>query len=196
MLAGVGLAAILAGRERGVRNLVAIFGLAMLSGTSLRWFFRDLSLIKENVSNTTVHALYLTPNVQQIVKKLDQVSGRTVLLAMPGVAMPSDDPDRFGSPYIPDLNAVMSGLSGVYSYAGHWSETPHYVDRRNEATLFYVRMDNATRSAFIRDHQISYLLAPVPEAFPAIFTGKTDDVRELGTTVVDGNQFRLIQVQP
>lgn len=199
ILAGIGFAAILAGRERGVRNLVAIFGLAVLSGTSIQWFFRELSLIKTNVSNTTLHALYLTPNAREIMAKLAGLGpSRRVVLAMPGIALPGATEGAFQTPYLPDLNPVASGLTGAYSYAGHWSETPDYMKRRDEATLFFLRRSEAEQRAFLAEKGIDYLIAPVPEAFPEIVQMNDGrpfpDVRPLGEVIVEGPQFRLIKI--
>lgn len=198
-LAGVGLAAVLAGRERGVRNLVAVFGLALLSGTSVQWFFRELSFIRGNVSNTTVHALYITPNVRDIFSELNKRSAeRRVVLAMPGIAFPDEAPDSFSSPYMPDLNPITSGLTGSYSYAGHWSETPEYNQRRGDATRFFLTMSDDERKTFLRENGIGYIIAPVPAAFPEIpqlFKGRAlPDLRPYGEVLVDGNQFALIKV--
>jgi arabinosyltransferase C len=200
ILAGIGLAAILAGRERGVRNLVAIFGLAVLSGTSLQWFFREIALIRSDVSSTTLHAPYLSPNAAEIMAKLAELGpGRRTVLAMPGIAMPGPTPGTFGAPYLPDLNPVASGLTGAYSYAGHWSETPDYMRRRDDATLFFLRRTPEEQADFLREKQIDFLIAPVPEAFPEIAQmnqGRAlPDVRGLGEVLVDGPQFRLIHVR-
>lgn len=201
ILAGIGFTAILASRERGVRNLVAIFGLALLSGTSVQWFFRETSLIRGNVSNTTVHPVHVSENVGAILARLAQnPSERRVVLAMPGIASPTADPDRFNSPYLPDLNPIASGFSGAYSYAGHWSETPDYGKRRNEATAFFLRANDDERRAFLQEKGIGYIVAPVPEAFPEISQMNDGvplaDVRTLGKVLVDGSQFRLIEVTP
>ncbi len=199
ILAGIGFAAILASRERGVRNLVAIFGLALLSGTSVQWFFRETSLIRGNVSNTTVHPVHVSENVSAILARLAQNPGeRRVVIAMPGIASPTADPDRFNSPYLPDLNPIASGLAGAYSYAGHWSETPEYGKRRNEATAFFLRANDDERRAFLQEKGIGYIIAPVPEAFPEIAQMNDGvplaDVSTLGKVLVDGSQFRLIEV--
>lgn len=199
ILAGIGFAAILASRERGVRNLVAIFGLALLSGTSVQWFFRETSLIRGNVSNTTVHPVHVSENVGAILARLAQdPSERRVVVAMPGIASPAAEPDRFNSPYLPDLNPIASGFSGAYSYAGHWSETPDYGKRRNEATAFFLRANDDERRAFLQERGIGYIIAPVPEAFPEISQMNDGvplaDVRALGKVLVDGSQFRLIEV--
>ncbi len=194
LLAAVGLSSILGARERGMRNLVAICGLALLCGTSLQWFFRDISLARMNVSNTTVHPVYLSADATEIVAKLDAVAGdRTVVLAMPGAAAPLG-PDSFATPYLPDLNPIVSGLAGVYTYAGHWSETPDYNRRRTEASMFFVRMSDEDRHAFLADKKINYVIAPAPSAFPQI--PELTDLKSLGEVVFTGPQFALIKITP
>lgn len=144
ILAGLGVAALLARQERGARNLATALGLLVACGSSLRWLVREVQLSALNVSNTTVHSVYLSSDVKHIVELLNQQSAkRVVVLAMPGIASPAVDeagapvPDSFRSPYIPDLNPVLSGLTAVYTYAGHWSETPDYLKRRNLATTLF-----------------------------------------------------------
>ncbi len=199
ILAGLGFAAIVVGRERGVRNLVVAFGLALLGGSSIQWFFRDLGFARSNVSNTTLHAVYLTPDMKAILQALGNDQGRRIVLAMPGIANPTG-PDSFGSPYLPDLNPVASGLTGAYSYAGHWSETPDYGRRRTDATMFFLRATDEQRKAFVDEHHIDYIIAPVPESFPEILQINQGrplaDVTGLGEVLVDGSKFRLIKVSP
>ena len=63
--------------------------------------------------------------------------GRTAVIAsLPGSPSPFQDeqgnvmPDLYNTPVIPDLNPVLVGLAGSKAYAGHWSETPAYGDKR------------------------------------------------------------------
>jgi arabinosyltransferase C len=197
ILATLGFGWLLGQRERGVRNLGVAFGMALLGATSLQWFARDLTLIRANVSNTTVHPMYLSPNVQQILEALDRQDGRKTVIAMPGIPRPIEV-DRYDTPYLPDLNAILSGLTGAYTYAGHWSETPNYNQRRGDATMLFLVPDLEARRAFLQQAGIEYVVAPVPEAFPQIeelTQGRSiSDMRDLGETLVDGPQFRLIRV--
>lgn len=197
ILATLGFAWLLGQRERGVRNLGVAFGMALFGATSLMWFARDLTLIRANVSNTTVHPMYLSPNVQQILEALDKQEGKKTVIAMPGIPLPVAV-DRYETPYLPDLNAILSGLTGAYTYAGHWSETPNYNQRRGDATMLFLVPDAEARRQFLSQAGIEYVVAPVPEAFPQIeqlTQGRTlADMRDLGATLVDGPQFRLIKV--
>lgn len=197
ILGAIGFGWLLGQRERGVRNLGAAFGFSLLGASSLMWFARDLSLIRANVSNTTVHPVYLSQNVQSILDRLSSIRGRKTVVAMPGIAKPIE-PDRYDSPYLPDLNAILSGMTGAYTYAGHWSETPQYNQRRGDTTMLFLVPDRAQRLSFLKDRGIEYVVAPVPEAFPEmseLTQGRPlVDMRDLGEVVVDGPQFRLIRV--
>lgn len=200
ILATLGLGVILMNRERGVKNLVSICGLLLLSGTSLQWFQRELFYAKQDVSSTTVHPVYIPRDVSNSISYLNKnKSDREVLLAMPGIARPDGTPGGFVSPYLMDANPILSGLAGVYSVAGHWSETPDYNTRRNEATAFFLdSMPDEERVALISKYKITYILQPNPEAFvdfPELSGGRRfADLSNLGETVVDGNQFKLIKV--
>ncbi|MFX8000689.1 hypothetical protein ABTK84_19470, partial [Acinetobacter baumannii] len=83
------------------------------------------------VSSTTVHAVFYTKDVPAIIDRLNKAPGRKVIAAPPGIPfrIPGKSLD-FGPPAMPDLNPVLSGMTGAYTYAGHWSETPRYSERR------------------------------------------------------------------
>jgi arabinosyltransferase C len=144
ILAGMGVALLLQRVPAESRRLAVALPVLLLSATSLRWLIRESGFMQSNLSNTTVHAPILTAEAREIVAALEQEPGRRVVIALPGVAQPSADsngnpiPDSFGSPYIADLNPVLAGMAGAYAYAGHWSETPDYIARRNEATALLI----------------------------------------------------------
>ncbi len=195
ILAAVGIGSVILDKDRSKRNLITVLTILVLGGTSLRWFFREIELAKLNVSNTTLHSVYLSRDAQTIIDFLNKagaVKSRAVLVALPGVAQ--KDPDRvdeFREPILPDLNPVLSGLTGVYSYAGHWSETPNYIQRRNEATeLFLARTSDERRAEILAKIKPNYIVAPDPNAFPDLA-----DLTSLGDVVAGGNQFKLIRVR-
>lgn len=195
MLAAFGIAAITLPRDRSKRNMITVLTILVLSGTSLRWFFREIDLAKLNVSNTTVHSVYLSRDIQSILDYLNKegaASKRTVVMALPGVAQKDQEAiDSFREPFVPDVNPVLSGFAGVYSYAGHWSETPDYTNRRNESTEVYLDRTTPERRQEILDKvQPNYLVAPDPSAFPGIA-----DLSSLGEVVAGGNQFKLIKLR-
>ena len=51
--------------------MITVLTILFLSGTSLRWFFREIDLVNRNVSNTTVHSVYLSRDVQAILDYLN-----------------------------------------------------------------------------------------------------------------------------
>src|SRR5688572_11858676 len=204
-LAAVGIWQATAKSERGMRNLVGALAILILSGSSVRWFLREGEFIRNDVSRTTLHPVFLNDDASRILTYLDKLEGRKVVLAMPGIASPKAMdgqvvPDQFDSPYQPDLNAIVSGLTGAYTYAGHWSETPDYVARRTETTKFFLTaMADQEQRELISRIQVTHVLAPLPEAYPDFFerTGfQLADMTALGTVVVDGPQFRLIEILP
>lgn len=199
LLAAYGFNYLLKKQERSSRNLATVLILIVLSATSVRWLFREFDLIRINVSNTTVHPIYLSPDARRIASYLNTLSGRNVLIAVPGRASVAVDSstgqpmvDAFITPIIPDLNPIMSGLTGVYTVAGHWSETPHYLSHRGQVErLFFGDGTADSKRAELKRLEVTLVLAPVPEAFPG---AKIFDFRQLGNVVVEGTQFRLIQI--
>jgi len=196
ILAAAGLSAVALNRERSKRNLITVLTILCVAGTSLRWFFREIELIKLNVSNTTVHPVYLTRDVQSILAYLNDHHAseqKTIVVAMPGVPQPVPDsqPVTFREPVLPDLNPILSGFAGVYTYAGHWSETPDYGNRRNESmAIFLDRTPQEERQAILEKIKPAYIVTPAPNTFPQIA-----DLSGLGEVVVQGNQFQLIKVR-
>lgn len=199
ILATMGICYILEGKERGVRNLVAIFSVVLLSGSSLQWLQRELTFAKKNVSSTAIHNVYIPRSVMDAVDYLKKnKEKRTVVVAMPGISLP-DGPGSFTEPYLGDANPILAGLSGVYAPVGHWSESPNYekmVALTNGA--FIDRGDPEANLAILRQLQADYVLAPNPSAyadFEKLSGGaRLFDMRSLGEVVVDGTQFFLIKL--
>lgn len=198
VLSAFGVTALLAERERSSRNLATALGLLLMAGSSVRWFLREIQLERLNVSNTTVHKIYLTEDVRRAIQKLGEEPGRKVVLALPGVASRPQDqqgqpiPDAFDSPLISDLNPVAAGFAGAYAYAGHWSETPDYTNRRNDATkIFLAQTPEAERNELLQKTRATHLIAPIPEAFPNL---PLIDARRLGDVVMEGSQFALVRL--
>lgn len=205
ILAAIGFAALVQKVDRPRRNLMATLVILVFSATSLRWFQRDLLLMRNNVSNTTLHPVYLSQDASRIIDQIGAQSGPQIVLAPPGLASPTEDPDRFQSPYLPDLNPFLSGLAGAYTYAGHWSETPDYGKKRTRllTDLFLTSATPEMRQQLLKESHATYLVAPVPRAFPAYQMTANDgttialaDLSSLGQTVYEGSQFKLIKLPP
>ncbi len=193
ILAAIGLERVLAKVDRGARNMVSTLFILLISATSIRWIIREVNLIRLNVSNTTVHSVFVSRDANRIIAHLEGLGKtRKVIVAMPGVPYSQpDQPQSFQTPYIPDLNPILTGLTGAYTYAGHWSETPQYNRRRSELTRLYVGTDSLEeRRAFLERIGADYVVAPVPEAYPQI---QLVDLSPLGRVVVPGTQFQLIE---
>lgn len=197
MIAAYGLFELLKPLDRSTRNLVATLTLFVTSASSILWFQRETSYIRSDVGRTAVHSVYFTQDTGRIIDILNKVHGRCVVLAMPGVPNPTG-PAEFKTPQMTDLNPVLSGLCGVYTYAGHWSETPDYARRRSEATLVYFATTSPERRAALLDRiKPDYVVAPNLNAYPEIVSGDDHiplaDLSYLGETVYRGNQLMLIK---
>lgn len=191
LLGAIGLKELLQPLERNVRNMISTLAIVITCASSLYWFQRELLLIRSDVSTTSMHPVYFSADVKALVDKLNQEPGRKVVLAMPGVRDPDAPP--LTSPYLPDLNAVLSGMTGAYSYAGHWSETPDYNEKRGEATLVFLRdVTDEQRALLINKIKPDFIIAPNPRTFTNL---PLADLRQFGSTVFDGDQFRLIRIE-
>lgn len=199
VLAAVGLAEGMRrrekGRDRGPRNLIVLLALGIVGGSSVRWFTREVQLIQANVSTTTVQPAFLTGGAGRILEHIGQAPGRRVVLAMPGQPQTLvGAPNAFVTPYLPDLNPLISGLAGAYTFAGHWSETPGYQARRARLTRFFLAgTPPEERAALLADTDATFIVAPKPEVFPEL---PLADLRSLGEVRVTGSQFDLIEVAP
>jgi arabinosyltransferase C len=138
ILAGMGIANIIAQRERGQRNLLSSLVILICSATGIQWVQREITLARNNVSNTTVHAVTQPPEVAKMIDVLAPLGRDAIIASLPGAPAPAMDEagngivDMYNTPAIPDLNPVLVGLAGSKAYAGHWSETPAYGERRNK----------------------------------------------------------------
>lgn len=114
-----------------IRNMAALGMTVLLSLSSVKWIQRELEMIRDDISNTTMHRVYLDKDAAEILRIVREINAENkVVLAQPGAAIKISD-DTF-QVILPDLNPILTGWGGAKSYAGHWSETPHYSDRRNE----------------------------------------------------------------
>lgn len=195
LLAAVGAWKLMQNRDRSKRNLVGAMVILVFAGSSLRWFSRELTLVRSNVSNTIMHPVYLSADMKRILDIIERTPGRKVVLAMPGVPGRTDNPDVFMTPFIPDMNPIASGMTGAYTYAGHWSETPDYSKRRGQLVSGLFLAQTATpesQAAVLRASGADFIISPSPDAFPEAGLA---DLSKLGEVVYDGSQFDLIRVR-
>ncbi|MEX2244255.1 MAG: hypothetical protein WD716_10470 [Fimbriimonadaceae bacterium] len=189
IIAAIALARELQGKERQARNLVAALGLSAVCLTSVFWLRRDIELARGGVSKTVVHNLFLSTDEDAIIKYLNDLPTRPNVLAMPGFAA-----QNLGEPaFLNDLPPILSGLTGAYTYAGHWSETPDYPKRRNDATRFFIEnLPIEIKRAQLQGWGIDFVVVPDREAFWAI---QMTDLTGLGEVVYDGPQFDLVKTR-
>lgn len=174
------------------RNLVTGVVFLLCCATSLYWFQREFLFIRNNVSVTTMQPIYLSSDVSQIIAKLEAVPGRKVVVARPGIAAGTTDPSfKFATPYLPDLNPILSGYAGAYTFAGHWSETPEYDKRRYVADGIFQVNDPVRLDEFLKESQADYIVEPIAATFPDL---KSNNLTGFGEVVFEGTQYRLIKV--
>lgn len=188
ILAGMGIANLIAQRERGQRNLLSSLVILICSATGIQWVQREITLARNNVSNTTVHSVTQPPELEKMIQVLAPLGREAVIASLPGSPSPGQDEagnklvDIYNTPAIPDLNPVLVGLAGSRAYAGHWSETPSYGERRN--TL--VEASRATDSnTALKALGITHVLH---------FKPLSSIGAPRGETLVDGESFALIKL--
>ncbi|HXH61983.1 MAG TPA: hypothetical protein VNI20_11570, partial [Fimbriimonadaceae bacterium] len=189
IIGAIGLARELERRDRQPRNLVAALTLCVVCLTSVFWLKRDLSLVRAGVSRTLAHNLVLTHDESRIIAYLDKNANGAGVLAMPGVPGKVQG-DRA---YLNDLAPVLSGLAGVHTFAGHWSETPEYNMRRTDATAFFVYpIPTERRLQLLKQWRVSYVVVPKKETYSEL---PLVDIKGIGQTVYDGIQLSLVKVE-
>ncbi|MGV3617136.1 MAG: hypothetical protein ACO1SV_17550 [Fimbriimonas sp.] len=199
ILAAYGLHSLLRSQEASARRMVTALATLVLAASGFRWITRELEFISANCSRTSVHPVFLSPNAAEIITRLDQTPGRRVVVAPPGAPSPffaaneqETGPRAQLTPVLPDLNTIATGLTGAFTYAGHWSETPRYNERRGELSgLFFGNLAPEERQSRLRAMGATHVIAPNPAAFPndPIF-----DFAPMGEVEVDGPTFRLIRL--
>jgi len=208
ILAAFGIYALVAKLERSTQRLVVALSVIILGATSVRWMFREIGFVQNNVANTGRHPVFLGSDVSQIVNYLNGVSGRKIVLALPGAASPAVDsttnqpiPDEKPSPALPDLAPFASGFTGAYAYAGHWSETPQYERRCGDMYAFFFRepvgsvhrvMSPEERKTFARSIGANFAILPSADFYKSLPLVSAAD---LGDIVVSGKQFSLVKLR-
>ncbi len=190
ILAGIGIAMVLEKRERGQRNLLTSLGIIVLSATGIQWFSREIILAKKNVSNTTVHAIYYSKDVQAILDILRPLGASATVAALPGIPSPTINEagnpvvDSYETPFITDLNPIFVGLAGNKAFAGHWSETPDYESKRK-----------ALGSLLSADAVSPNPLGITHLVFPTDHIPKNRTPQDFGEVLYQGREFTLIKAR-
>lgn len=192
MLAAVHLGPMLRPLDRHRRNFSVGLALVAVSGSSVLWLQRELLFIRTDVSSTTLQSVYLTKDSAEVLEALSREPGRKIAISLPGV--PRKTATGFQSPYVPDLNPMLAGLSGAVAYAGHWSETPNYGERREKASRIFLQATNdQERRQILQESGVTHLLAPDPAAFDQL---PLADLSGLGETVSRHGAWSVIRVRP
>jgi arabinosyltransferase C len=172
------------------RNLMTGVLFLISCATNVYWLQREILMIKNNISSTTVHPVFLPSDIPQILNRLNQTPGRIVAIARPGVPLRSAEAP-WASPYLPELNPVLSGFSPAYSYAGHWSETPDYNRRRGIAEMIFQPRQPEEIAQLLKESGVTHVVQPIPAIFPEL---PSNDLSPFGEIVYEGRQFRLIEI--
>jgi arabinosyltransferase C len=191
ILAALALGDLLKDLKKSERLILSTACLLLMAGSSVQWILRELSLSKTNVSSTTLHSPYLSAGALGAIEKLDAEPGRKVVIASPAYPALLEG-GGFVAPIPPDLNPIASGLTGAYSFAGHWSETPDYEDKRRQALLLFqpgVREED--KAKILADSGATHLIAPSPIVFSNV---PLTNVDHLGEVIYDEGGWKLIRV--
>jgi len=204
ILAAYGLAELVGKLEANSRRLCFALTYLVLGASSARWLLREVSFIQANVANTGRDPVYLPADIDKILTYLNGVSGRKVVLALTGSLTPAVDAngqpivDELSTPIIPDWSPFASGLTGAYTYAGHWSETPDYNNRIKDVNHFFRRgadgnpsMDADARKAFEAKTGANYAIVQHQGSLPIPLLVSL----ELGEVVVSGANYDLVKLR-
>ncbi len=189
ILAGIGVAMILETRERGQRNLLTALCIIVFGATGARWVSREITLAKKDVSSTTMHSIYYSNDVKEILNILTPLGRDAVVAAYPGIPSPSHNeagekiPDSFDTPLVADLNPIFVGIAGSRTYAGHWSETPDYANRR--AAL---NKEIFSPTPHLRELGITHLVLPINGL------KEQQPLETYGTVIFRGPELALIKL--
>ncbi len=167
---------------------------AILSASNLRWMIRESKMAELNLSNTTVHSIFADKSVTEILNYLRENKKESdVLIAMPGI--PSQVTEDVFVLGIPDLNPVMTGWAGIKTYAGHWSETPNYLNKRQEVALalFVSSSTSQTAKPLLQKSNATYVILPNGPYRNALSTPGPEILWEGAKTVVETENWLLIK---
>lgn len=179
---------------RRAANALAIM---LLSLTSLRWLARETQMATDNISNTTMQLVFWPKDVAEILQYLEKnANDGSVAVAPPGVALPFGD-DEF-EVRIPDVNPLLTGWAGVKTWAGHWSETPNYLERRQTLAkdLFSKLTSDASAQLLIKGIGADYIVVPLGLRAEAAGIPQLSFYEKFGKTVYKGQSFALVHVTP
>lgn len=201
LMAGASIAWLLERVQEQSRASAAVLAVLVLSITSLRWIERDLYMVRDNVTNT-LHLVFWPAEVKQMLDVLqNEAAPGAVVIAPPGLWRKEIVHSETGGTHeefqidIPDLNPVLSGWGGVRTYAGHWSETPNYGERRAEL----LRNVIATEEGGATPDRLDEFIRKVKADYVVITTdGRSarGSLTDFGGRLVYGSLFALYRIDP
>jgi len=174
-------------RRFDYRRLFTLLILLLIGFTNLRWIHREIEMAQDNISITTLHPVYLDPELTKIIETLEKNRKKNdVLLSIPGFSRRTDEDEW--ELLLPDLNAIATGLTGIKTYAGHWSETSNYLEKRAElVNMLYAQ--GATRESaneILRRTGATYVIFPLGEKAEVISSPIPEDVLGAEWKLVEG----------
>jgi arabinosyltransferase C len=200
ILGALGLGELMKNMDRIQRNLLTTVLGVTLGMSSVMWLQRDALLIRDDVSTTTVQPAFLSEEMSKIISIISNTriqdgdkDRAPNVVAVPGIPSPTGEPDRYARPYIVDMNPIVSGLAGAYTYAGHWSETPKYAEKRSETMriLFTGQVSSQEQISWLGKNKIDFVIAPNIKNYPDL---PYRDLRGLGEIQLEGPEFLLIRL--
>lgn len=147
-----------------LRRVASFAVILFFSITNFYWIEREVKMFKENISNTTMHPVYLDMILTEVYDYLrHHTNPGEVVLCVPGASVQTNK-DSYEL-VIPDLNPIITGMLGLKTYAGHWSETPSYVQKRNELVnaIFSANSNPDTVNALVEKTSAKYIIYPMYE---------------------------------
>jgi len=200
ILGALGLGELMKNMDRIQRNLLTTVLGVTLGMSSVMWLQRDALLIRDDVSTTTVQPAFLSEEMSKIISIISNTriqdgdkDRAPNVVAVPGIPSPTGEPDRYARPYFVDMNPIVSGLAGAYTYAGHWSETPKYAEKRSETMriLFTGQVSSQEQISWLGKNKIDFVIAPNIKNYPDL---PYRDLRGLGEIQLEGPEFLLIRL--
>jgi arabinosyltransferase C len=200
ILAGLGLKDLLVRLDVPVRKYAMMAALVLVSLSSVLWLLREIALIDANVSNTTLHSVAIPNSVRLALETLRDQEGPKVAIAPPGISLINPETNMFQALALPDFNPHLAAIGRAYAYAGHWSETPNYAERRRMAQeIFSPRTSDQIRESIlnsIAERGDIYLLLPKSGPWEQVDGIQFADLRPLGDTLFEDEEFALVRYTP
>jgi hypothetical protein len=127
------------------------------------------------------------------MRLIDKIEGEKIIIAPPGIpAKVENAANDFLAPMVSDLNPILVGMSGATAFAGHWSETPKYAERRTLLQKIYydLSLSSEERKALIAETGATLVVTLDTSSYPG-----SAPVEVPGKTLYSGTQLNLIQLE-